>query len=127
MSNKTPQLKNLLRELVVHQGIKTTEAKARRLRGLVDRVISFAKKGKTSRRYLQSYLPDRLIERLISKIAPVFKNRTSGFTRITKLGTRLGDNAPMALIEFVEKVVTTQDADKKLVVTKKTKIKENKE
>lgn len=116
MSNKTPLLKNLLRELVIHERIKTTQAKARELKSLVDRIISYAKKGKQSKYYLQRYLPEKLIEKVIDKIAPGFANRQSGFTRVFKLGKRLGDNAPITLIEFVKKVEI-----EKPVITKDTK------
>lgn len=85
--------KNLLKSLILHGRIKTTQAKAKKVKSVVDKVISRAKQGKT----------DPLVNKeLVDEIAARFKDRGSGFTRIVKIGPRKGDNAPMVLLEFVE-------------------------
>lgn len=103
--------KNSLRALIEHGKIKTTKARAKVIRGLVDKVITRAKKGG---------VPRTEIERLAKKIAPRFKDRNSGFTRIIKLGTKVGNNAPMVLMEFVEGTSASQGSSMSSVVVRKT-------
>jgi len=96
--------KNLINALIEHQEIKTTEAKAKAIKGLVDKFVSRArKKDLHSRRLVFSYLQNKImVNKLFEEIAPRFKNRPSGFTRIIKLGRRRGDAAMMVKMEFVE-------------------------
>lgn len=97
--------RNLINSLVKHQEIKTTEAKAKAIKGLVDRFVSRAKKGDLhSRRLVFRYLQNsQMVNKLFDEIAPGFKERPSGFTRIIKLGRRKGDGAMMVKLEFVER------------------------
>jgi large subunit ribosomal protein L17 len=97
--------KNLITSLILHEEIKTTEAKAKSVKGLTDRLISRAKTGTLhSRRLLASFLPSQeAVAKIMDVLGPRFKNRTSGFTRIIRLGKRKGDQAPIVKMELVEK------------------------
>jgi large subunit ribosomal protein L17 len=96
-------LANLATSLFEHGAITTTEAKARRLRPLAERLITKAKKGDLhNRRQVLSVISDKsVVHTLFTEIGPRFAERPGGYTRITKLGPRKGDNAPMAVIELV--------------------------
>src|SRR5207302_6441151 len=97
-------LANLATSLFQHGKIHTTEAKARRLRPYAERLITKAKKGDLhNRRLVLRDITDKdTVYTLFSEIAPRYENRPGGYTRITKIGNRRGDNAPMADIELVE-------------------------
>jgi large subunit ribosomal protein L17 len=109
-------LANLATALFEHGRITTTEAKARRLRPLAEKLITKAKRGDlAARRQVLSVVQDKgVVHTLFTEIGPRFENRPGGYTRITKLGPRKGDSAPMALIELVEEslsaVTTTRPA-----------------
>jgi len=96
-------LANLASALYTHKSIKTTETKAKRLRPLAERLITFAKRGDLhARRRVLSILGNKeVVHILFSEIAPQVADREGGYTRITKVGNRKGDNAPMAVIELV--------------------------
>ena len=102
-------LANLATALFEHGRIKTTEAKARRLRPLAEKLITKAKRGDlAARRQVLSVVQDKgVVHTLFTEIGPRFETRPGGYTRITKLGPRKGDNAPMALIELVEESAPT--------------------
>jgi large subunit ribosomal protein L17 len=97
-------LANLATALFEHGRITTTETKARRLRPLAEKLITKAKRGDlAARRQVLTVVQDKgVVHTLFTEIGPRFENRPGGYTRITKLGPRKGDNAPMALIELVE-------------------------
>ena len=96
-------LANLAAALFTHKSIKTTETKAKRLRPLAERLITFAKRGDLhARRRVLAVIGDKsVVHELFTEIAPLVEHREGGYTRITKLGPRKGDNAPMAQIELV--------------------------
>jgi large subunit ribosomal protein L17 len=96
-------LSNLAAALFEHGRITTTHARARRLRPVAERLITFAKRGDLhARRQVLTVVPDRgVVHTLFTEIGPGFANRQGGYTRITKIGPRKGDNAPMAVIELV--------------------------
>jgi len=96
-------LANLAAALFTHKSIKTTETKAKRLRPVAERLITFAKKGDLhNRRRALAIIGDKsVIHELFTEIAPLVENRDGGYTRITKLGFRKGDNASMVQIELV--------------------------
>jgi large subunit ribosomal protein L17 len=96
-------LANLAAALFTHKSIKTTETKAKRLRPLAERLITFAKRGDLhARRRVLSVIGDKeVVHVLFTEIAPLVADREGGYTRITKVGNRKGDNAPMAVIELV--------------------------
>jgi len=96
-------LANLATQLFQHGRIRTTEAKAKRLRPFAERLITKAKKGDLhNRRQVLAVIRDKsVVHHLFTEIAPTFAERPGGYTRITKIGPRRGDNAPMAIIELV--------------------------
>ena len=98
---------NLVASLIAAEGLVTTEAKAKALRPVMEKVITKAKKGGPDdvhrHRLVVSFIRDKeMAHKLFTEIAPRFVDRPGGYTRILKLGPRHGDNAPMARIEFVE-------------------------
>ena len=100
-------LANLASQLFEHGRIVTTEAKAKRLRPLAEKLITKAKRGDIhSRRLVLTTVRDKgVVHTLFTEIAPGLADREGGYTRITKVGPRKGDNAPMALIELVQESV----------------------
>jgi ribosomal protein L17 len=101
-------LANLAAALYTHKRIQTTEAKAKRLRPLAERLITFAKRGDLhARRRVLAVIHDKgVVHELFTEIAPLLAEREGGYTRIIKTGYRKGDNAPMAVIELVLEPVT---------------------
>jgi large subunit ribosomal protein L17 len=99
-------LANLATSLFEHDRITTTEAKAKRLRPLAERLITFAKRGDLhARRQVMTVIRDKdVVHKLFAEIGPRFATRPGGYTRIIKTGPRKGDNAPMAVIELVEEL-----------------------
>jgi large subunit ribosomal protein L17 len=97
-------LANLATALFEHDSIKTTEAKAKRLRPLAERLITFAKRGDLhARRQVMTVIRDKdVVHKLFAEIGPKMAERPGGYTRIVKTNPRKGDNAPMAIIELVE-------------------------
>jgi large subunit ribosomal protein L17 len=100
-------LANLASSLFEHDRITTTEAKAKRLRPLAERLITFAKRGDLhARRQVMSVIRDKdVVHKLFAEIGPHFADRPGGYTRIVKTGPRKGDNAPMAVIELVSEAL----------------------
>src|SRR4051794_25321358 len=105
-------LGNLATALFEHGRITTTEAKAKRLRPLAERLVTFAKRGDlhARRRVLRVVRDKTVVHTLFADIGPRYAERNGGYTRITKLGPRKGDNAPMALIELVEGETLAEEA-----------------
>jgi len=107
LSRKRDQRKALLKSLAsavfLHNKIKTTEAKAKEASSFVEKCITRAKKGDlSSRRILAKYFSKDLNKKLVDEIAPKYKDRKGGYTRIIKLGPRKSDGAKMAIIELVK-------------------------
>jgi large subunit ribosomal protein L17 len=105
-------LANLATSLFEHGRITTTVTKAKRLRPLAERLVTFAKRGDLhARRQVMTVVRDKtVVHHLFTEIGPRYANRPGGYTRITKLGPRHGDNAPMATIELVEALTVAQEA-----------------
>ena len=105
-------LANLATSLFEHGRITTTEAKAKRLRPLAEKLVTFAKRGDLhARRQVMTTIRDKdVVHTLFAEIGPRFADRPGGYTRITKVGPRKGDNAPMAVIELVEALTVGQQA-----------------
>jgi large subunit ribosomal protein L17 len=108
LSRKTGPRKALYRNLIVavlrYEQIRTTEARAKEVRGQVERMITLAKDGSlASRRRIVAELPNEplVIDKLMNEIAPKYGDRTSGYTRVVKLGQRAGDAAPIVQLELV--------------------------
>jgi large subunit ribosomal protein L17 len=96
--------RNLIVSILRYEQVRTTEAKAKEIQGQVDRVISLARDGSlAARRRVIAQLPDEplVIDKLFNEIAPKYVDRTSGFTRIVRLGQRAGDAAPIVQIELI--------------------------
>ena len=105
-------LANLATSLFEHGSITTTEAKAKRLRPLAERLITFAKKGDLhARRQVMTVVRNKdVVHALFAEIGPRYAQRPGGYTRIVKAGPRKGDNAPMAIISLVEGLTVAQEA-----------------
>jgi large subunit ribosomal protein L17 len=105
-------LANLATSLFEHDRITTTEAKAKRLRPLAERLITFAKRGDLhARRRVLTVVRDKgVVHRLFAEIAPDMAQREGGYTRITKIAARKGDNAPMVVIELVREPLSAKKA-----------------
>jgi large subunit ribosomal protein L17 len=105
-------LANLATQLFEHRRITTTVTKAKRVRPVAERLITFAKRGDlASRRRVLTVIRDKgVVHELFTEIAPVMAERQGGYTRITKIGNRKGDNAPMAVIELVLEPLTARQA-----------------
>ena len=103
-SHRRALLRNQVTDCLRHDRIVTTEVKAKTIRPLVEKMISLGKRGDLhARRQAAAYLTDKaIVKRLFAEVAPRFQGRPGGYTRITKLGPRLGDGARMAQIELVE-------------------------
>ncbi|MFE0578884.1 MULTISPECIES: 50S ribosomal protein L17 [unclassified Streptomyces] len=119
-------LANLAKALFEHGRITTTEAKARRLRPYAERLVTKAKKGDIHNRrlVLQTITDKSIVHTLFTEIAPRYENRPGGYTRITKIGNRRGDNAPMAVIELVEALTVAQQATGEAEAATKRAVKE---
>ncbi len=125
-SQRKALFKGLINALVIHGEIKTTESKAKAVRGLVDKLITKGKKGTLhSRRLIAAFLQNKLaVNRIVDELGPLFAKRSGGFSRITRLGTRRGDNAMMVKLELVEKVAplkTKEEKEKKAPAEKASK------
>ncbi|WAU79240.1 50S ribosomal protein L17 [Streptomyces sp. Qhu-G9] len=120
-------LANLAKSLFEHGKITTTEAKARRLRPYAERLVTKAKKGDLhNRRQVLSIITDKsIVHTLFTEIGPRYENRPGGYTRITKIGNRRGDNAPMAVIELVEALTVAQEATGEAEAATKRAVKED--
>lgn len=113
-------LANLAAALFTHERIQTTETKAKRLRPLAERLITFAKRGDLhARRRVLAVITDKgVVHKLFTEIAPQVEDREGGYTRIVKTGFRKGDNAPMAVIELVLEPVSKKPSAKKAQAAK---------
>jgi large subunit ribosomal protein L17 len=111
-SHERLMLANLATSLFEHGRITTTETKAKRLRPLAEKLVTFAKRGDLhARRQVMTTIRDKdVVHTLFAEIGPRYENRPGGYTRITKVGPRKGDNAPMAVIELVEALTVSQQA-----------------
>ena len=113
---------NMSNALIKHEQITTTLAKAKELRRFVEKIVTLGKKGDLlSRRKAISILQDsKMSKKVFDVLANRYKERTGGYTRIVKLGNRFGDNAPTAVIEFVDRDETAKGLDSGPVIEKKS-------
>jgi len=104
-SHRLAMLRNMMNSLLTHETIKTTVPKAKELRRVVEPMITLAKVATVANRRLAfNRLRDRdVVVKLFNELGPRFANRPGGYTRILKMGVRAGDNAPMALVELVDR------------------------
>ncbi len=104
-AHRQAMLRNMMNSLLTHEAIKTTLPKAKELRRVVERMITLAKeKTLANQRLAFDRLRDRdVVVKLFAEIGPRYKSRPGGYTRILKMGSRVGDNAPMAYVELVDR------------------------
>jgi large subunit ribosomal protein L17 len=129
-AHRTAMFRNLVKSMIISPNgrIETTEVKAKSLRSVVERLITYAKKDSVAtRRLAYSVLGNRtLVKRLFEEVAPQMQDRNGGYTRVLKTGYRKGDSAPMAIIEFVQIAPKHEEhkaaTDKKAKAPKKAKI-----
>ncbi|MDT0331423.1 50S ribosomal protein L17 [Nocardiopsis lambiniae] len=121
-------LANLATSLFQHGRIRTTEAKAKRLRPYAEKLITLGKRGDLhARRQVLTKITDKsVVHELFTEIGPRYENRPGGYTRITKIGPRKGDNAPMAIIELVEALAPKPAAAAPAEPVEETKVEETK-
>ncbi len=111
-AHRLAMLRNMTNSLLRHEAIKTTLPKAKELRRVVEPMITLAKEATVAnRRIAFNRLRDReMVVKLFNEIGPMFKDRNGGYTRILKMGYRVGDNAPMAYVELVQKTADHKPA-----------------
>ena len=121
-SHRKAMFMNMSNALIKHEQITTTLAKAKELRRFVEKIITLGKKGDLlSRRKTISTLQDnKMTKKVFDVLADRYKNRTGGYTRIIKLGNRFGDNAPTAVIEFVDRDENAKGLDSGPIIEKKS-------
>ncbi|MCX7919446.1 MAG: 50S ribosomal protein L17 [bacterium] len=104
ISHRKALFRNLIRALVISEKIVTTESKAKAVQPIIEKLISVARnKSLSNRRRIAAWIPDNEVaKKLVETIATRYQNRPGGYTRIIKLGRRVGDTARMARLEFVE-------------------------
>ena len=107
--HRAAMLRNMVTSLFEHEKITTTDARAKELRKVVDRMITLGKRGDLhARRQVLSVIRDqKVVAKLFDQIGPRYKDRPGGYTRIIKIGSRLGDNAPQSIIALVEEEMTS--------------------
>lgn len=116
-SHRLAMLRNMMNSLLTHETIKTTVPKAKELRRVVEPMITLAKVATVANRRLAfDRLRDRdVVTKLFNELGPRFNARPGGYTRILKMGYRVGDNAPMALVELVDRAAETDESAKDVV------------
>jgi len=116
-------LNNLASSLFTHKAVTTTQTKAKRVQPVAEKLVSLAKRGDLhARRQVMADITDKsVVHELFTNVAPLVQDRSGGYTRITKLGFRKGDNAPMALIELVLEPVAAKPARTKAKLTNAVK------
>lgn len=114
-SHRKAMFANMAASLINHEQIVTTLPKAKELRPIVDKLVTLAKRGDLhARRQAISQIRDEgMVKKLFATIGPRFAERAGGYTRVMRAGFRYGDNAPMAVIEFVERDVNARGAEDK--------------
>ena len=121
-SHRKAMFMNMSNALIKHEQITTTLAKAKEIRRFIEKIITLGKKGNLlSRRKAISILQDqKMSKKVFDVLAQRYKNRNGGYTRIIKLGNRFGDNAPTAVIEFVERDENAKGLDSGPIIEKKS-------
>lgn len=121
VGNRKALLRNLACQLILHKKIKTTDSKAKELRSFIEPLITLAKKDNLhARRMVIKKIPKKdIVKVLFEEIAPLFSARPGGYTRITKLGLRDNDRAPVSVIEFVESIESPSTVDSEVIKTEK--------
>jgi large subunit ribosomal protein L17 len=110
-AHRQAMLRNMMNSLIEHEAIKTTVPKAKELRRVVEPMITLAKKDSVANRRLAfaRLRDDASVTKLFTDLGPRYNARPGGYTRILKMGFRVGDNAPMAFVELVDRPVVADD------------------
>lgn len=105
-SHRDAMLRNMVTSLLKYEKITTTDAKAKELRRVAEKMVTLGKRGDLhARRQALAFVRDRkMVGKLFDEISPRYRERNGGYTRIIKIGYRVGDNAPLSMIEFVREV-----------------------
>jgi large subunit ribosomal protein L17 len=113
--HRTAMLRNLVTSLLDHERIKTTTPKAKELKRFADKIITLGKKGTAHARRIAAVdvRDTAVLEKLFGDVAVRFKSRPGGYTRIIRIGNRVGDNAPMSYIELVDRKAAAPEAEEK--------------
>jgi len=109
-SHRSAMMRNMVTSLIMHEKITTTDARAKELRKIAEKMITLGKRGDLhARRQALAVIRERkVVAKLFDMVAPRYKDRPGGYTRIFKVGSRLGDNAPMSIVELVEEEFTAR-------------------
>lgn len=120
VSQRTALFKGLMSSLVLHGQIKTTEAKAKSIKGEVDKLVTKARKDATlARKLLSPHLTSEALDKFLLEIAPKLKERNGGYTKTLRLGQRFADNSQMILMRWTDEIVIAKPEVKKIETTKK--------
>ncbi len=116
-SHRSAMMRNMVTSLILHEKITTTDSRAKELRKVAERMITLGKRGDLhARRQALAVIRERkVVAKLFDMVAPRYKDRPGGYTRIIKVGSRLGDNAPQSIIELVEEGFTPKPSKKAAV------------
>jgi large subunit ribosomal protein L17 len=119
-SHRKAMMRNLVTSLLNHEKIITTDAKAKELRSVADKMITLGKRGSLhARRQALSFIRDRKVtDKVFGELSPRYSEREGGYTRIIKTGNRIGDNAPLSIIELIPEVKKETKKPKKAVKKK---------
>lgn len=103
-SHKKAMLRNMATSIIKYEKIRTTDSKARELKRVADKLVTLGKRGDLhARRQALSFIRDRsMVGKLFDELSTRFRDRKGGYTRVIKVGCRIGDNAPMSIVEFIQ-------------------------
>jgi large subunit ribosomal protein L17 len=105
-SHKKAMLRNMATSIIKYEKIRTTDSKAREIKRVADKLVTLGKRGDLhARRQAASFVRDRaMVGKLFDELSARYRDRAGGYTRVIKVGCRIGDNAPMSIVEFVQKI-----------------------
>lgn len=120
-SHRKAMLRNMITSFLKYEKIKTTYVKAKELKKIAEKMITLGKRGDLhARRQALSFVRDRdVVGKLFSDLSPRYRERAGGYTRIVKIGYRIGDNAPMSMVEFVRDIEKKEKTKKKFMPRRK--------
>jgi large subunit ribosomal protein L17 len=123
-SHRKAMLRNMVTSFLKYEKIKTTNVKAKELKKVAEKMITLGKKGSLhARRQALSFIRDKeMVGKLFNELSLRYLKRTGGYTRIIKIGYRIGDNAPMSLVEFVQEMEKKDKTKKKLLTRRKKEV-----
>jgi large subunit ribosomal protein L17 len=128
-SHKEAMFRNMVTSVIKHERIRTTDAKAKEIRKIAEKMITLGKRGDLhARRQALAFIRDKeMVKKLFGELSERYRERNGGYTRIIKAGYRIGDNAPISILELISDEKKKEKAETKGKVKKKEKAKDNKE